>query len=158
MKKITVITAFLLLAACSNNSGIGPKQQTGSILGATAGGLAGDQLGGGTGRLAATAAGVLLGASFGSNAGRSLDRADALYSRSYGSYSASTFGYAAPPTPAYQAPAGYVAPAMGAPYAVPSYGTSGSFTSAIAPQIPSGCQRVGGGIWCEQSNGTFNPY
>jgi surface antigen len=55
------------------------KQQIGTLGGAIAGGLAGSQIGGGTGQLWATGAGVLLGALVGNNIGRSLDRADQAY-------------------------------------------------------------------------------
>jgi len=72
-----VIAVALTLAACAN--GPGPKQAGGTLLGAALGGLAGSQIGGGKGQLAAVGAGVLLGGLLGNEAGRSLDRADQLY-------------------------------------------------------------------------------
>lgn len=48
-------------------------------IGALAGGLAGSQLGSGSGQLWATGAGVLLGGLLGSNIGASLDKADMAY-------------------------------------------------------------------------------
>ncbi len=76
---ITRITSAALvvlsLAACAelqNN----PKRSLGALLGAGLGALAGSQIGGGTGRLAAVAIGALGGAYLGGEVGRSLDRAD----------------------------------------------------------------------------------
>jgi len=73
----------LSLAACDqsmygNGGGIN-KQTVGTVGGAVAGGLAGSQIGGGSGRLWATGAGVLLGAFLGGEIGKSLDRADRQY-------------------------------------------------------------------------------
>ncbi|MES1990268.1 MAG: RT0821/Lpp0805 family surface protein [Pseudomonadota bacterium] len=83
-KIIIAGTLVLALAGCAQNGyggygGAGPKQSIGTIGGALAGGLAGSQFGGGSGRLWATGAGVLLGALAGNNIGRSLDRADQAY-------------------------------------------------------------------------------
>ena len=66
-----------LLFACVN--GTGPKQTVGALGGAALGGLAGAQIGAGTGKLAATGAGVFLGGLLGSEVGKSLDRADRIY-------------------------------------------------------------------------------
>lgn len=70
------VLAALALSACE---GYGPKQTVGAGAGALAGGLAGTQIGGGSGRLWATGAGVLLGTLLGSEIGSSLDRADRTY-------------------------------------------------------------------------------
>jgi surface antigen len=58
--------------------GFGMKESAGTLGGAALGGLAGAQLGRGTGSLAATGAGVLLGGLLGNQVGKSLDRADTL--------------------------------------------------------------------------------
>jgi len=85
ISKIIIAGALTVaLAGCAQNGyggygGAGPKQSMGTIGGALAGGLAGSQFGGGSGRLWATGAGVLLGALVGNNIGRSLDRADQAY-------------------------------------------------------------------------------
>jgi surface antigen len=71
------LAASLSLAACANNAG--QKQTAGTLVGAGLGGLAGSQIGGGTGKLVAVGAGVLLGGLLGSEVGRSLDKADKLY-------------------------------------------------------------------------------
>lgn len=54
------------------------KSTGGTVLGAIGGGLAGSQIGHGSGKLAATAAGTILGALIGHEVGASLDRADQL--------------------------------------------------------------------------------
>jgi len=82
LRRITPAMALLVvagmgLAACDNNTG--PKQTFGTLGGAALGGLAGSQIGGGKGQLAATAAGVLIGAFLGNEVGSSLDKADRAY-------------------------------------------------------------------------------
>ena len=153
MKWLIPLVASVAVAACSTGPGGGYKQPAGTLLGAAGGGLAGAQIGSGTGNLAATASGALLGAAMGSEIGSSLDRADAAYGGRYGpAY------YAPPPQPAYAAAPGQIYASPG--YAVPGY--YGTVTPSLgAPArmgMASGCQRVGNGIWCEQSNGTFRPY
>lgn len=82
MKK-TVITAALIaamgIAGCQTLEGRGTKETVGGVGGAVLGGLAGSQVGSGSGRLWATGAGVLLGALLGSEIGSSLDKADKMY-------------------------------------------------------------------------------
>ena len=77
-----VLMAFmacaLVLTGCQTNNW-GTKQTVGTGAGAVLGGLAGSQVGSGSGRLWATGAGVLLGALMGSEVGASLDRADRMY-------------------------------------------------------------------------------
>jgi|GEM_PF-292382 surface antigen len=74
---IALIGMLALLAACA--APMGPKEGTGTLLGAGTGALLGAQVGSGTGRLVATAAGTLLGALAGQDIGRSLDSADQAY-------------------------------------------------------------------------------
>ena len=71
------LSAMLSLSACVTNQG--EKQTLGTLIGAGLGGLAGSQIGSGTGQLAAIGAGVLLGGLLGSEVGRSLDKADEAY-------------------------------------------------------------------------------
>ncbi len=71
--------ATLSLAGCYETTGT--KQTVGTGAGAVLGGLAGSQVGGGSGRLWATGAGVLAGALLGSEVGKSLDKADMAYAR-----------------------------------------------------------------------------
>ena len=83
VKAIAIGAVALGLAACDQSAygggGASNKQTVGTVGGAVAGGLAGQAIGGGTGRLWATGAGVLLGALLGSEIGKSLDRADQAY-------------------------------------------------------------------------------
>ena len=66
------------LAACQSMQD-NPKQTGGTLLGAGLGALAGSQIGGGKGQLAAVAIGALGGAWLGSEVGKSLDKADRMY-------------------------------------------------------------------------------
>lgn len=72
--------ATLGLSACVTNSdGSVSKQNMGAVTGAVLGGLAGSQVGKGSGQLWATGVGVLLGSMMGSEVGKSLDQADRMY-------------------------------------------------------------------------------
>src|SRR5689334_10024039 len=83
MRKLVIsslLSASLFVTAGCADSGLGGTKQTlGTLGGAAAGGLAGSQFGGGSGKLAMTAGGVLLGALLGGQIGRSLDKADQTY-------------------------------------------------------------------------------
>jgi surface antigen len=69
-----IVLAVLPLAACGAN---GPnKTDAGLAVGAVAGGILGNQVGGGTGRIAATAIGAVVGGIVGSEIGRSMDEQD----------------------------------------------------------------------------------
>ncbi len=72
-----VFAAALSLGACVSDQG--NKQTLGTLIGAGLGGLAGSQIGSGTGQLAAIGAGVLLGGLLGNQVGKSLDKADIAY-------------------------------------------------------------------------------
>ena len=74
---IPLAFAITLSGCMATNSG--PKQSSGTFLGAGLGALAGSQIGSGRGKLAAVAVGTLLGAGLGNSIGQSLDRADRLY-------------------------------------------------------------------------------
>jgi surface antigen len=69
------IVVALGLAGCQ----AGPRQATGSLVGAGLGGLIGSQFGHGSGQLAAVALGTFAGAMIGSEIGRSMDQADRAY-------------------------------------------------------------------------------
>lgn len=97
MKKLLMISAVIAsvgLTACATdrngNSTIG-KQDIGAVTGAVLGGLAGSQMGKGSGQLWATGAGAVLGGLMGSEIGASLDRADQMAMQR-----AQTTAYAAP--------------------------------------------------------------
>lgn len=72
-KIIAVGLTATLLSACET---MGPKETTGTLVGAGAGAVIGGQVGGGEGRLVGVAVGTLLGALLGGEIGRSMDRAD----------------------------------------------------------------------------------
>lgn len=77
IKRIACLTlSIALTTGCADMQGVGQKQGFGTLSGAALGGWAGSQIGGGTGKLAATAAGTLFGALLGNSIGSSLDRAD----------------------------------------------------------------------------------
>jgi surface antigen len=71
--------AGLLAAGCAGDMQNNPKQTLGTIVGAGLGALAGSQIGGGKGQLAAVAVGALAGAWMGGEVGQSLDKADKAY-------------------------------------------------------------------------------
>lgn len=80
LKKLTTLTAVLLMAtACANNGPGLTKQDYGAVGGAIAGGVLGAQFGKGTGQLVATGVGTMLGLMVGSEIGKSLDKADQVY-------------------------------------------------------------------------------
>src|SRR5262249_40315746 len=69
----------LSMAACSGTpeTGQGPKENTGTLVGAVAGGLIGSQFGGGTGeRIAAGLAGAAIGGMIGNRIGAGMDDED----------------------------------------------------------------------------------
>ena len=73
---IAVALLPLTLAACGPN---GPnKADTGLAVGAVAGGILGNQVGKGGGRVAATAIGAVIGGIVGSEIGRSMDQQDRM--------------------------------------------------------------------------------
>ena len=69
----------LVLAACGPN-GLS-KQDVGLGVGAVAGGVIGNQVGSGTGKVIATAAGAVIGGIVGSEIGRSMDEQDRHYAQ-----------------------------------------------------------------------------
>jgi surface antigen len=65
------------LAACAGDGMSGPKESTGTLIGALGGAAIGSQIGGGTGeRVAAAAAGALIGGLIGNRIGAALDDDD----------------------------------------------------------------------------------
>jgi surface antigen len=75
MRKSLLLAAFaaaLMLAGCEGAN----KQDTGTIVGAIAGGVIGNQFGRGGGRVASTMAGAVIGGILGNEIGRSLDARD----------------------------------------------------------------------------------
>ena len=64
------------LTACSTQDGGITKSESGTVLGAVAGGLVGNQIGKGRGNVLATVAGAVVGGIVGSEVGRGLDERD----------------------------------------------------------------------------------
>jgi surface antigen len=79
--RVTNAAAILMLplavAACGGPDGPS-KADTGLAVGAIAGGILGNQVGKGSGRIAATAIGAVIGGIVGSEIGRSLDQQDKI--------------------------------------------------------------------------------
>ncbi len=73
---LAVLTIPLSLAACG--PGGLSKQEGGLGIGALAGGILGNQIGGGKGKIVTTALGAVIGGIVGSEIGRSLDRQDQI--------------------------------------------------------------------------------
>lgn len=78
MKKVLALffIGMFVLAGCTQP--MGPKEGAGTFLGATAGAIAGSNVGKGKGNILAIAVGTLAGALFGQEIGRSLDKADRI--------------------------------------------------------------------------------
>jgi surface antigen len=74
LRTMLIAAVVLPLAACGAN---GPnKADAGLAVGAVAGGILGNQVGGGTGRIAATAIGAVVGGIVGSEIGKTMDQQD----------------------------------------------------------------------------------
>lgn len=102
------LLTLALLASSSDFARAGDNTFWGTGIGAALGGLAGSQIGKGTGQLAATGAGVFLGGMVGNSIGHSMDRADASYYGGGAYYSPYTTY--APYQPTYVAPPSYPPP------------------------------------------------
>jgi surface antigen len=75
----TVVAAAALLAGCAGDpaTGTGPRENTGTLVGALAGAAIGSQFGGGTGeRIAAGVAGAAIGGLIGNRIGAAMDDED----------------------------------------------------------------------------------
>ncbi len=78
-RMIAVILLGLVVMGCAGDpvTGTGPKENTGTLVGAVAGGLIGSQIGGGTGeRIAAGVAGAAIGGIVGNRIGAAMDDED----------------------------------------------------------------------------------
>jgi surface antigen len=77
--KLGMLAVALSLAGCAGDpaTGRGPRENTGTLVGAATGAIIGSQFGGGTGeRIAAGLAGAAIGGLIGNNIGRSMDDED----------------------------------------------------------------------------------
>lgn len=76
---VAIIVLGLAVTACAGDpaTGTGPKENSGTLVGAIAGGLIGSQIGGGTGeRIAAGVAGAAIGGLVGNRIGAGMDDED----------------------------------------------------------------------------------
>src|SRR5438132_14228561 len=79
VRLIAAALAALSMASCAGTAetGQGPRENTGTLVGAVAGGLIGSQFGGGTGeRIAAGLAGAAIGGLIGNRIGAGMDDDD----------------------------------------------------------------------------------
>lgn len=81
MKKLLTMIVILALTTTGCASSVGPREESGTLLGAGTGALIGAQFGSGEGQLVAIALGTLAGALIGQDVGRTLDQADQDYMR-----------------------------------------------------------------------------
>lgn len=85
------------LAACSGPGGM-TREHTGTAIGAVAGGLLGNAVGKGKGKVATTAIGAVIGGIVGNEVGRALDDADRR-AAAEAEYRALEYGRSGQPTP-----------------------------------------------------------
>ena len=73
-----VALAALLVGACARNpvTGVGPNENTGTVVGVVGGAVVGSQVGPGSGRVASTIAGAAIGGLIGNRIGAALDDED----------------------------------------------------------------------------------
>src|ERR671936_124500 len=79
VRLLAAALAALSMASCAGTpeTGQGPRENTGTLVGAVAGGLIGSQFGGGTGeRIAAGLAGAAIGGLIGNRVGAAMDDDD----------------------------------------------------------------------------------
>lgn len=76
MRVIKVFAAAALMLPLWSCGPAGSRQEGGTVIGAVAGGIIGNQFGSGAGRALATAAGVVVGGIIGSEIGRDMDERD----------------------------------------------------------------------------------
>jgi surface antigen len=74
---IALVATGLMLAGCADGQGPN-KADTGLAVGALAGGILGNQVGGGSGKVLATVAGAFIGGVVGHEIGKSMDQQDRL--------------------------------------------------------------------------------
>jgi surface antigen len=134
----------LALAGCAQS---GPGQTTGTVVGALAGGVVGNQFGHGPGRVAATVGGAALGGLLGGAFGAQLDEADRQ-----AAYAAQTAALENGQRQAWRGPNGaygYVEPGAEAQRAE---GYCREFTQKI---YIGGRPQTGVGLACRQADGSW---
>lgn len=156
MRVIAVFLAASLLVGCAQSSA-GPgefganKTTAGGLIGAGTGAFIGSRIGGGSGKLAATAGGALLGAFIGSQAGASLDRADRVYAeRAYSRAQTAPIGEQITWSNPETGHRGYVTPTREGRAASGEY--CREFQQSI---VVGGRTEQGYGIACQQPDGSW---
>jgi surface antigen len=79
MRLSAILAAAVIVLPLWSCGPPGSRQEGGTVVGAVAGGIIGNQFGSGAGRALATAAGVVVGGIIGSEIGRDLDEQDRRY-------------------------------------------------------------------------------
>jgi surface antigen len=153
MKHMLTVVVLLALSVSGCAYPVGPRESTGTLLGAGTGALIGSQIGSGEGRLVAVALGTLAGALIGQDVGRTLDRADLAYMQQNAQSSLET-------SPSYQTSS----------WINPDTGHSGSVTPTRTYQnssgqycreyqqtvVINGSQQQAYGTACRQPDGSWN--
>ncbi len=140
----------------------GENELLGTLMGAGLGGLVGNQIGHGPGRVAATGTGIFLGGWLGNSMGRSLDQPRDFYTRRPAIAGAGTPYYG--PSPLYYSSTAYVPnyvapPAPPPPPPAPIYmdDSSGSYCREFSQQVRIGDQvQESYGTACLQPDGTWH--
>ncbi len=78
LRRWAIIIAILPIALTACGPGGPDKQDSGLLVGAAAGGILGNQVGRGSGKILATVAGAVVGGIVGSEIGRSMDKQDQI--------------------------------------------------------------------------------
>jgi surface antigen len=137
-----VAASGLVIGGCQTT-----KEQQGTVIGAIAGGLLGNQVGGGSGRTAAVIAGTLIGGYLGGNIGRQMDDGDRYRA-----------GQALEATPTYQS-SSWTNPDSGNRYAITPtktyYSGSGPCREYTTEAWIDGKRETVYGTACRQSDGTW---
>jgi uncharacterized protein YcfJ len=79
MKKLFVVACIIILI--TGCSGYVTKQDTGTIIGALTGGVLGNSVGKGSGKIVTTYLGTVIGATAGNGIGESFDKVDEMHAR-----------------------------------------------------------------------------
>ena len=157
MRNLGIIaTASAMLAGCAGDpyTGTGPRENTGTLVGAVAGGLIGSQIGGSTGsRIAAGVAGAAIGGMIGNRIGAAMDDEDKR--RAYEAQMAALEGGAA------GAPVGWDNPDSGRRGTIvpgPQYDRRGARCRDYTHTIYiDGRPQVARGAACRNPDGTWTP-
>lgn len=155
-RTLAVALLGIAVTACAGDpvSGTGPKENTGTLVGALAGGLIGSQIGGGTGeRIAAGVAGAAIGGLLGNRIGASMDDEDKR--RAYAAQ------IQALETGSSGAPVAWRNPASGRYGSVvpgPAYDQAGTVCRQYTHTIYIGGQpQAARGTACRNSDGSWTP-